>query len=130
MSVANMDCNPLVIQLHADLVAAQKHEPISGAVLRASRRRQRPPRSFVEMEARTMFPGIVPGSLFPIIQYEKIVTHLRRIRLEQEAEQRQIEQKASEKSTWQGRIRQQGPWDPVRDPISFMGVDAIPCRSP
>ena len=121
-----MDCKSLVNQLQADLVAAQNNEPISDAALHAPRRRQKSARAFVEMAGRSMFPGSERGSLFPTIQYEKTITHLRRLRLEQKAKQKQIDQKEAESFTWQGRIKQQGPWDPVQDPISLMGVDAIP----
>ena len=77
--------------------------------------------------AARVYPDYPPDSLAPITQYEKDVVKLRSLVEQQRKNNVAKVPEHNEKHNWIKRIlKQNGPWNPKEDPLSFKGAPSIP----
>ena len=73
-----------------------------------------------------LYPAPSDSVLGPLIKYEKDIVLLRRAVVAQREVAAAVSAKIRYKPTWIERIRAQGPWDEVNDPLSLKGAPALP----
>jgi hypothetical protein len=95
-------------------------------VMEAPRRRAADPaaKELAQNIAQLMYSDMEP--LGAIIRYEKDLVRLRRVVAENRKRTLEENQKRNELVNWEARVRKQGPWDPVADPISLAGAPSLP----
>jgi hypothetical protein len=95
-------------------------------VMEAPRRRAADPaaKELAQKIAQLMHPEMEP--LGAIIRYEKDLARLRRAVYEKRKRTLEENQKRNDLTNWEARVRKQGPWDPVADPISLAGAPSLP----
>jgi hypothetical protein len=77
--------------------------------------------------AALVYPDFPPGSLAPIIQYEKDIVKLRALVKEDRATSAAKALAQNDLLSWRKRIsNQQGPWNEVEDPLPLTGAPALP----
>ena len=121
----------LLLQQQHNLLASAGNEettavPVDEDVMEAPRRRAADPaaRELVQKIAQLMYPDMEP--LGAIIRYEKDLVCLRRAVFENRKRTLEENQKRNELFNWSARVRKQGPWDPIADPVSLAGAPSLP----
>ncbi|KAF2010158.1 RNI-like protein [Aaosphaeria arxii CBS 175.79] len=81
--------------------------------------------AIAEKAAELLYPA-PDHSLAPIIKYERDLVKLRRHVVEQRVRAIDTATKENEQYSWRHRIIEQGPWDPLKDPVSLDGSPSLP----
>ncbi|KAH7116163.1 hypothetical protein B0J11DRAFT_539378 [Dendryphion nanum] len=100
---------------------------IDESIMNAPRRRAADPiaAAVAEKTAELLYPA-PDHSLGCIIKYEKDVVRLRKYVIQQRKRQIEVATRANELQNWGLRIMNQGPWDPIHDPVSLNGAPSLP----
>jgi hypothetical protein len=75
--------------------------------------------------AQLLYPS-PDNSLGSLIKYDKDIVKLRRYVLQQRKRAIEIATKRNADMNWDKRIIEQGPWDPLTDPLSLGGAPSLP----
>jgi hypothetical protein len=100
---------------------------IDESILEAPRRKAANPdkAALANQIAQLLYPS-PDNSLGSLIKYDKDIVKLRRYVLQQRKRAIELATKRNADMNWDKRIIEQGPWDPLTDPLSLGGAPSLP----
>lgn len=121
---SNLETAKAIASANEDSTSERPLSTIDETVLDAPRRKS--VRGALALRIAAELYSAPPDSLAPIIQYEKDAVMLRRHVLEDRRQAIARATRYNAQHGWTKRIRTQGSWDEVPDPLSTKGPSSLP----
>jgi Ran GTPase-activating protein (RanGAP) involved in mRNA processing and transport len=103
------------------------HITVDESIMDAPRRKAANPdtAALANQIAQLLYPS-PDNSLGSLIKYDKDIVKLRRCVLQQRKRAIELATKRNADMNWSKRIIEQGPWNPLTDPLSLLGAVSLP----